>query len=484
MSDASFEAQTPPQTGESRRNNIMEVRLAKEDLSLTFRIDPEALDERCKMIAFLSPKGGSGKTVISSNLGKILQQCGYNVLLIDADFETKTLTNLIFPGRKVIKENLSSYYKHLVGADDSDIYAGLNGVYEGTQILSVDVSPQGKRIDILPSFYSKEQQSTLGTNIFLRENRRNNLSNVTHRLSALVGAIKSLNRYDYIIIDCAAASDDIGMAAAILAPFVVLVSEVDDVSFEALDDALRYTISLAFSSTADGSYRIKQPFIALNKDPNLRPGERTSRRSAFHCKYIPDIHKRFGRQSFLVPDVIEDVEFEYQLHRLWRRISEWSTSPEETFTAAACQRVIQLERIRQQQVERYWNADLQYRKRNVIFGLTILLVLSSWIGTYGYLQPSLDAITLAFSGIGLFVSAVLLYGVWEYFEKMIRALKNELFIDPATREEHRLIVKELSQLMMSRGDREESPGYPPGQNGNEREARSEVRSQKSEVRSL
>jgi hypothetical protein len=171
--------------------------------------------------------------------------------------------------------------------------------------------------------------------------------------------------------------------------------------------------------------------------------------------------------------VIEDVEFEYQLYRLWRRVSEWSTSPEETFTAAACQRVIQLERVRQQQVERYWNADLQYRKRNVIFGLTILLVLSSWVGTYGYLQPALDAITVAFSGIGLFVSAVLLYGVWEYFEKTIRALKNELFIDPASREEHRLIVKELSQLMMSRGEREESPGYPPGRNGNEREAGSD-----------
>ena len=402
---------------------------------------------------------------------------------MDADFETKTLTNLIFPGRKVIKENLISFYKPLVGVDEADIYTSLNGIADGSHILSVDVSPQGKRIDILPSYYSKEQQSTLGTNIFIRENRRNNLSNVTHRLSVLIGAVKSLDRYDYIVIDCAAASDDIGMAAAILAPFVVLVSEADDVSFEALDEALRYTISFALSGTGDGSYRIKQPFIALNKDPNLRPGERTSRRAAFHCKYIPDIHKRFGRQSFLVPDVIEDVEFEYQLYRLWRRISEWSTTPEETFTATACQRVIQLERVRQQQVERYWNADLQYRKRNVIFGLTILLIVSCWVGTYGYLHPSLDAITVAFSGIGLFVSAVLLYGIWEYFEKTIRTLKNELVIDPASREEHRLIVKELGHLMMSREDREEGGAYPPGRNGNEREAGSEVRSPKSEVRS-
>ena len=191
MSDPRFDAQTPVQSIEGRRNHVMEVRLAKEDLGLTFKIDPNALDERCKMIAFLSPKGGSGKTVISSNLAKVLQQCGYDVLLIDADFETKTLTNLIFPGRKVIKENLISFYKPLVGADDTDIYTSLGGLTEGSHILPVDISAQGKRIDILPSYYSKEQQSTLGTNIFIRENRRNNLSHVTHRLSVMIGAVKS-----------------------------------------------------------------------------------------------------------------------------------------------------------------------------------------------------------------------------------------------------------------------------------------------------
>jgi hypothetical protein len=220
-----------------------------------------------------------------------------------------------------------------------------------------------------------------------------------------------LGRYDYIIVDCASAFDDIGLAAAILSPFVVVVSEADDISFEAMDETLGYTISFAMSNTQNGDYNIKQPFIVLNKDPHLRPGEKTSRRAAFHCKYIPDIHKNFGKKSFLVPDIIEDLEFEYQLYRLWRRISEWSTNPDETFTEIAYKRVLQLEKVRNQQIERHWNADLQYRKRNVMFGLCVLLIVSLWIGIFGYLKPSLTEITTAISGLGLFISSVVLYRV-------------------------------------------------------------------------
>ena len=168
----------------------------------------------------------------------------------------------------------------------------------------------------------KEQQPSISNSIFLRESRNHNLSSVVERFSIILSAIKSMNRYDYILLDCASAFDDVGLAASILSPFVMIVSEADDISFEAMDDSLRYTISFTSSESSSGEYRIKQPFIALNKDPNLRPGEKTSRRAAFHCKYIPDIHKSFGKKSFLVPDVIEDLEFEYQLYRLWQRISE------------------------------------------------------------------------------------------------------------------------------------------------------------------
>ncbi len=169
----------------------------------------------------------------------------------------------------------------------------------------IDPSLGGKVIDILPSYYTKDQQSNINNSLFLREYRSQNLSYVVERFSQPLASVKALKRYNYIVVDCASAFDDIGLAAAILSPFVVVASEADDISFEAMDETLGYTISFAMSNTQNGDYNIKQPFIALNKDQHLRPGEKTSRRAAFHCKYIPDIYKSFGKKSFLVPAVIE-----------------------------------------------------------------------------------------------------------------------------------------------------------------------------------
>ena len=82
----------------------------------------------------------------------------------------------------------------------------------------------------------KEQQPSISNSIFLRESRNHNLSSVVERFS--------------IILDCASAFDDVGLAASILSPFVVIVSEADDISFETMDDSLRYTISFTSSESS------------------------------------------------------------------------------------------------------------------------------------------------------------------------------------------------------------------------------------------
>ena len=46
-----------------------------------------------------------------------------------------------------------------------------------------------------------------------------------------------------------------------------------------------------------------------------------------------------------------------------------------------------------------------------MFGLCVLLIVSLWIGIFGYLKPSLTEITTAISGLGLFISSVVLYRV-------------------------------------------------------------------------
>ena len=107
-----------------------------------------------------------------------------------------------------------------------------------------------------------------------------------------------------------------------------------------------------------------------------------------------------------------------------------------------------------------------------MFGLSVLLVASSWIGIFGYLRPDFTAITAAYSGLGLFISSVALYGVWDYFERGIRALKYELYIDISeTAEERRHFVHELSNLVKARENgRKHIRNEPVPQAGISREA--------------
>ena len=199
-----------------------------------------------------------------------------------------------------------------MGLDGLEIDQWLEGLEH--LLLHIDKSPTGKFIDVLPSYYSKKQQSNINNSLFLHEYRSHNPSCVVEHFSQLLANLKALGQYDYIIVDCASAFDGIGLAAATLPPFVVVASETDDISFEAMDKTLGYTISFTMPNTQNGDYNIKQPFIAQNKNLHLRPGEKPSRRATPHCKYIPDIHKSLAKKSFFVPDVIEDVEFEYQLY--------------------------------------------------------------------------------------------------------------------------------------------------------------------------
>ena len=97
----------------------------------------------------------------------------------------------------------------------------------------------------------------------------------------------------------------------------------------------------------------------------------------------------------------------------------------------------------------------------MMFGLSILLIVSSWVGTFGYLQPTLNLITTACSGLGLFISLVVLYGVWEYFERGIRALKQELLIDVSeSSEDHRHFVHGLGNLVKTRENGHSDSGSP------------------------
>ena len=79
--------------------------------------------------------------------------------------------------------------------------------------------------------------------------------------------------------------------------------------------------------------------------------------------------------------------------------------------------------------------------------------------------------------MGTFLSSVILYRVWEYFEKGIRAVKHELYIDVnETSEEHRQFVHGLGNLIKAREN-----GHPtrqvPSTNGAQGPERTEEKAQ-------
>ena len=76
----------------------------------------------------------------------------------------------------MIAEGRTCYYKALLGLDGLRIESWLEGLEEA--VLNIDRTPSGKAIDILPSYYTKEQQSNVNNSLFLREYRSHNLSYV------------------------------------------------------------------------------------------------------------------------------------------------------------------------------------------------------------------------------------------------------------------------------------------------------------------
>ena len=123
-----------------------------------------------KIISIINQKGGVGKTTTTINLGTAMAACGANVLLIDMDPQGNLTTGM---GLKK-DERTKGVYDVLMN--------GLNAknVLKKTEI---------KNLDLMPS-----SDELLGIDI--------QLSNDNDRIMRLKNALKDINFYDYILIDC------------------------------------------------------------------------------------------------------------------------------------------------------------------------------------------------------------------------------------------------------------------------------------------
>lgn len=162
---------------------------------------------RCETIAFVSGKGGVGKTIIVANLAALIAKSGIKTLLIDSDFGTRGLTFYTLKGEKRV-ERRSCYFDYLMGEVDiihvkpiqvqEDLYllAAISSTFSGTP----EIEEKDKRL--------------------LRE-----------RFERLLHAMR--RSFDVIIIDTRSGADPYSLLPAALSDRFVIVSEEDFTSWRA-----------------------------------------------------------------------------------------------------------------------------------------------------------------------------------------------------------------------------------------------------------
>ena len=123
-----------------------------------------------KIYSIINQQGGVGKTTTTINLGTAMAACGANVLLIDMDPQGNLTTGM---GIKKDERTKGVY----------DVL--MNGLTAKNVLKKTEI----KNLDLMPS-----SDELLGIDI--------QLSNDNGRVMRLKNALKDINFYDYILIDC------------------------------------------------------------------------------------------------------------------------------------------------------------------------------------------------------------------------------------------------------------------------------------------
>jgi MinD-like ATPase involved in chromosome partitioning or flagellar assembly len=170
---------------------------------------------KASVIAFVSGKGGAGKSVIIGNLSACLAKNGMKVLMIDCDFFTRGLTFYMI-GDKSAKAGLLEFLSD--GTSVSEFKTALEVSVKDTPNLSLLPASSKTR---MYSVSDLDQRANLTVLQSLRA--------MYHDFQELINLVRA--DYDYIILDTRSGVDPVSLLPALVADEFILIVEEDKTSW-------------------------------------------------------------------------------------------------------------------------------------------------------------------------------------------------------------------------------------------------------------
>lgn len=264
-------------------------------------------DIKPRVIAFVSGKGGSGKTTSAIAISKLLADMGYPSLLIDFDLATNG-------GSYFFKEQFTNKSK---------------GIWEVLADSSIDTKTSVQLNDI-PNIISKDfyfVASRVKLNIKGESYDSVTYNKETLKKDILIPLIdwSTEKGVHYVLIDCQAGYSISSAAAAEVADTSIIVTEADSISSDAADNLLiqlgtslpsekRYLVNKIDIRDAETYRNMRNVFQSLNRLPPL-PFD-FAVRNAFGARQIPiDINNPspllfalFETIKYIFTEIFDEIE--------------------------------------------------------------------------------------------------------------------------------------------------------------------------------
>ena len=272
-----------------------------------------------RVIAFLSGKGGSGKTTVAISMAKLLSDMGFNCLLIDLDLATNGASYFFQP----------NFNRNSRGIWDAISRMGSEAATDETSGTTVQYRPCILKISEKLGFVASRVR--FGTKGRAYDEFAYDKSQLRNNIMLPLLKEARAQTYNYVFIDCQAGSAISCAVAAQLADMAIIVTEADSISSDAAENLViqmgsrlprerRYLVNKIDIRDAETYRNMHDVFQSLNRLPPL-PFD-FSVRNAFGARRIPvDIAEPspllfalFETLKYALPEVYSRIQSYRETH--------------------------------------------------------------------------------------------------------------------------------------------------------------------------